>query len=119
MATAGKTQEAKRACTGLQPSAAHSPQQSWTRTVPAGMWAAESDDWAQRMAYVQCSRSLAMLRLLWGPVRMANAEGSRRWGGGLMSRVQPTAECLPVPPELVPETTRRKDATLRIPAATC
>lgn len=60
-----------------------------------------------------------MLRLLWGPVRMANAEGSRRWGGGLMSRVQPTAECLPVPPELVPETTRRKDATLRIPAATC
>lgn len=29
--------------------------------------------------------------------------------GGPMSRVQATAQCLPVPPELVPETTGRKE----------
>lgn len=46
-----------------------------------------------------------MLRFLYGPVRAANAEGSRKGG---MSRVRPTAVSA-CSPELVPETTRREE----------
>jgi hypothetical protein len=127
MATAGKTQEAKRALS-TRPAAfssSRSSPQNWTRTVPTGV--------ACGLLRVRTGPSAQLSQLLLGQhavqqntghaqTPLGPSEDGQCWGeqkGELMSRVQPTADCLPVPPDLVPETTRRKDATLCIPAATC